>query len=84
MKSIPPWVWLVGAAAYFVCPLDFDFIPGIGWLDDLAVAGFAIKQFLAAGKTSTIERADKPAAPSAPNVVLDAVRVEPSKTGHPI
>lgn len=36
----------IGALLYFVSPIDaiLDFIPGLGYLDDVAVMGFVIKQ----------------------------------------
>jgi uncharacterized membrane protein YkvA (DUF1232 family) len=45
MKSIPPFMWLVAAFIYFICPLDFDFIPVVGWIDDLVVAYLGIKKW---------------------------------------
>lgn len=43
---------VIGAFAYVVCPLDFDFIPGLGWIDDAAVVGWAMKYF--ANKKNTV------------------------------
>lgn len=45
MKGIHPSVWLVAAIIYVICPLDFDFIPVIGWVDDLFVAVMGIRKF---------------------------------------
>lgn len=45
MNGIPPYVWLIGAAIYLVCPLDGDFIPVVGWLDDLLVVVLGIHQW---------------------------------------
>lgn len=36
----PGWL-LVFAILYAVCPLDFDFIPVLGWLDDVGFLGYA-------------------------------------------
>ena len=36
----PGWL-LVMAIAYCICPLDFDFIPVVGWLDDVGFLGYA-------------------------------------------
>lgn len=44
-QGIPAWVWLVGATIYVICPLDFDFLPLIGWVDDVAVSYMCIKQW---------------------------------------
>jgi uncharacterized membrane protein YkvA (DUF1232 family) len=33
----------IGAIIYIVCPLDFDFIPVLGWVDDAAVGYYAYK-----------------------------------------
>ena len=43
-----PWstvAMLAGALLYFISPVDLipDFIPFVGWLDDIAVVGLAIK-----------------------------------------
>jgi uncharacterized membrane protein YkvA (DUF1232 family) len=45
MKSIHPAIWLVAAFVYVVCPLDFDFVPVVGWCDDLVVAYAGIQKF---------------------------------------
>lgn len=44
-----PWgslVMIVAALLYFVSPIDLipDFIPGVGYIDDIAVIAFVIKQ----------------------------------------
>lgn len=44
-RRIPPWIWLLGGAVYVICPLDFDFVPVLGWLDDIFVACMCIKQW---------------------------------------
>lgn len=46
-KAIPPVVWFIAAMVYVVCPLDLDFIPIIGWIDDLVVAYMGIYQWRA-------------------------------------
>ncbi len=38
-------MWLIGAAAYVICPLDFDFVPVVGWIDDIVVAYCCIKKW---------------------------------------
>ena len=43
--NIPPAVWLVAAAIYVVCPIDFDFIPVVGWIDDFIVAYIGIRKW---------------------------------------
>lgn len=45
MKNMHPSVWLVAAFLYWVCPLDFDFIPAIGFIDDIGVAILSIRKF---------------------------------------
>lgn len=53
---------LAGAIAYFVCPADFipDFMPGIGYSDDLTALTFAYKKayniFTATAKGTAIEK----------------------------
>lgn len=44
-QGIPPWVWLIAALIYFLCPLDFDFVPVLGWIDDVAVSILCIRQW---------------------------------------
>lgn len=34
---------LVFALIYVICPLDFDFIPIIGWIDDAAIVAIVYK-----------------------------------------
>lgn len=34
---------IVAAAIYIIWPFDFDFVPVLGWVDDLAVGYFAYK-----------------------------------------
>ncbi len=34
----------IGAIIYTIIPLDFDFIPVIGWLDDITILGYALSQ----------------------------------------
>ena len=34
----------IGAIVYTVMPFDFDFIPVIGWVDDMAILMYALKQ----------------------------------------
>lgn len=45
MNDMHPALWLVAAAIYFLCPLDLDFIPLIGWVDDVFVAYHCIKRW---------------------------------------
>jgi uncharacterized membrane protein YkvA (DUF1232 family) len=42
-----PSVWLAAAFLYVICPLDFDFIPAIGFVDDVFVAVTGIRKFSA-------------------------------------
>lgn len=34
----------IGAIVYTVMPFDFDFIPVIGWVDDVTILMYALKQ----------------------------------------
>jgi uncharacterized membrane protein YkvA (DUF1232 family) len=34
---------LIFAIVYVICPLDFDFIPFIGWIDDAAIVALVYK-----------------------------------------
>jgi uncharacterized membrane protein YkvA (DUF1232 family) len=46
------WLLIAACIAYVICPLDFDFIPFLGWLDDLAVVLLTrrqVNQWTAAG-----------------------------------
>jgi uncharacterized membrane protein YkvA (DUF1232 family) len=52
VRRVPPWAWLVAGAIYVVCPLDFDFIPVIGWFDDAFVAYWCVKQYFASNANS--------------------------------
>jgi uncharacterized membrane protein YkvA (DUF1232 family) len=36
--------WIIGAVLYLVCPLDGDWIPVVGWIDDAFVAWLASKK----------------------------------------
>jgi uncharacterized membrane protein YkvA (DUF1232 family) len=36
--------WIIGAALYCVCPLDGDFVPVVGWIDDAVVCWIAYRQ----------------------------------------
>ena len=47
MQRIPPWFWLAIAATYFVCPLDFDFIFPIGYIDDVYVGWLCFNKWKA-------------------------------------
>jgi len=47
VKRIHPSVWLAAAFLYVICPLDFDFVPAIGWVDDVFVAMMGIRKFSA-------------------------------------
>ncbi len=37
-------LWVVGCILYVICPLDFDFIPIVGWIDDVVVIGLTVEQ----------------------------------------
>ncbi len=43
--GIPPVIWFIAAMVYVVCPLDMDFIPVIGWIDDVVVAYIGISKW---------------------------------------
>ena len=62
-------ILVTGALAYIVSPLDFipDFIPVVGWLDDIGVAGFALNYIF-----STMNQADAAKAAAAEEEVLEA------------
>ncbi len=34
----------LGAIAYTIIPFDFDFVPVLGWLDDITILGYALTQ----------------------------------------
>ncbi len=34
----------LGAIAYAIMPFDFDFVPVLGWLDDITILGYALTQ----------------------------------------
>ncbi|MFV0237414.1 MAG: DUF1232 domain-containing protein [Flavobacteriales bacterium] len=34
----------LGALIYAIVPIDFDFIPVIGWLDDITILAYALSQ----------------------------------------
>jgi hypothetical protein len=52
-KNLPPWAWPLIAFAYAVCPLDGDFIPVLGWIDDGLVACFAAYKWWTARQAQT-------------------------------
>jgi uncharacterized membrane protein YkvA (DUF1232 family) len=37
--------WIIAAAVYVICPLDFDFIPIAGWVDDWIVAYMCYRKY---------------------------------------
>jgi uncharacterized membrane protein YkvA (DUF1232 family) len=37
---------VIATVLYVICPLDGDFIPIIGWLDDIGVVGLCIGYFM--------------------------------------
>ena len=37
MTSKEKAMWIIGCVVYVICPLDFDFIPFLGWIDDAFV-----------------------------------------------
>lgn len=37
--------WIVFAVAYFLCPLDGDFLFPVGWIDDVVVAWYCWQQY---------------------------------------
>jgi uncharacterized membrane protein YkvA (DUF1232 family) len=46
-------LWLVAAVIYVICPLDFDFVPIAGWVDDVFVAYGCIKNWRSAKLASS-------------------------------
>jgi uncharacterized membrane protein YkvA (DUF1232 family) len=40
------WVYFCGAFVYLLCPIDLipDFIPVLGWVDDLVVVSFLLNK----------------------------------------
>lgn len=38
LARVKAYAWIMAAVLYFICPLDLDFIPLVGWCDDLVVA----------------------------------------------
>jgi len=62
--AVPWWKKGVGifAALYVVCPLDLipDWIPMIGWLDDLGVLGICAWYFVRQVKKHAAQRAPRP------------------------
>ena len=44
-RRVPAWVWLLVGAVYVICPLDLDFIPIVGWIDDAIVAYLCVKKW---------------------------------------
>ena len=34
----------LGCALYVICPLDFDFVPLLGWIDDVALIVYTAYQ----------------------------------------
>ncbi len=45
MNQVHPAVWLIAASIYVLCPLDMDFIPIVGWVDDIVVACMGISKY---------------------------------------
>jgi hypothetical protein len=43
--NLPPWLWLIAGLIYVICPLDFDFVPLLGWIDDAVVAFLAYQKW---------------------------------------
>lgn len=50
MRGFPPAFWLIAAGIYVVCPLDLDFIPFVGWLDDILVAYLGYQKYQEASR----------------------------------
>jgi len=44
-KGLPPFAWFALGLAYFICPLDFDFVPVAGWVDDWVIVYMAYKKW---------------------------------------
>ncbi|BCS96404.1 hypothetical protein DSLASN_20360 [Desulfoluna limicola] len=60
--AVPAWVKasIVGALGYFVCPLDLvpDVLPGVGFIDDVALMGLLIVEIGAYVTSSVQQRAE--------------------------
>lgn len=55
-KNIPPVAWYFLAVAYFICPLDFDFVPILGWVDDAVVLYLGYKKWKSEAALQAEER----------------------------
>jgi uncharacterized membrane protein YkvA (DUF1232 family) len=55
-KNIPPVVWYFLGVAYFICPLDLDFIFPIGYIDDAIVMYMAYKKWKSEAALQAEER----------------------------
>jgi uncharacterized membrane protein YkvA (DUF1232 family) len=59
VRRVPPWMWLLIGAIYVICPLDFDFIPVVGWIDDAIVAYLCIRKWRAENAANDAAPADR-------------------------
>ncbi len=69
-RTVPAWRRYIGlfAAVYVASPLDFipDWIPIIGWLDDIGVLAFCAWSFTrAVSEHAALRRANLPSDPRA-------------------
>jgi uncharacterized membrane protein YkvA (DUF1232 family) len=47
--------WVIGSTLYVLCPLDFDFVPFFGWIDDAFVVWLAAKNVLREMRRNVID-----------------------------
>ena len=61
--DVPAWVKasIIGVFGYFICPVDAipDVIPGVGFLDDMAVMAFILVELSAYASSSVQNRAEE-------------------------
>jgi len=54
-ESLKKRLLVLACVAYVVCPLDFDFIPIIGWIDDAAVIVMTYQELRAMGRRKVVK-----------------------------
>ena len=45
-KKIWAWIWLIASIIYGINPVDMDFAPVVGWIDDLLFFMAALTNFI--------------------------------------
>ena len=45
-KKVWAWIWLIASIIYGINPMDMDFAPVVGWIDDLLFFGAAATNFV--------------------------------------